>query len=67
MEVVEEGKKEGLFIEDVPFPTYFHLIVGTIDEYLLSQFLVNTPPLGFSELNRMVDAMVRAIRVRETS
>lgn len=64
-EVVEEGQKEGLFIEHVPFPIYFHMIVGTIDQYLLSQFLANSPPLGLSELNRMVDAMLRAIRVRE--
>ncbi len=64
-EVVEEGQKEGLFIENVPFPTYFLMIVGTIDQFLLSQFLVNSPPLGISELNRMVDAMVRAIQVRE--
>ena len=66
MEVVQEGQKEGLFIENIPFPTYFHMILGTIDQYLLSQFLVNSPPLGLSELNGMVDAMVRAIRVRET-
>jgi len=66
IEVVEEGQKEGLFIKNVPGPTYFHMVVGTIDQYLLSQFLANSPPLGLSELNRMVDAMVRAIRVRET-
>jgi TetR/AcrR family fatty acid metabolism transcriptional regulator len=64
-EVIEEGQKEGIFIENVPFPTYFLMIVGTIDQFLLSQFLVNSPPLGISEMNRMVDAMVRAIQVRE--
>lgn len=66
-EVVERGRKEGLFIEDVPVPTYFHMIIGTIDQYLLSQFLVDSPPLNFSELSCVVDMMVRAIRVREVS
>ena len=63
--VVEKGQKEGLFIEDVPFPAYFHMIIGTIDQYLLSHFLVQQPALDLSGLNQMVDAMVRSIRVSD--
>ena len=63
--VVEKGQKEGLFAEDIPFLAYFHMIIGTIDQYLLSHFLVQRPALGLSELNRMVNAMVSAIRVKE--
>ena len=63
--VVEKGQKEGLFVEDVPFPAYFHLIVGTMDQYLLSHFLVQQPVLDLSRLSQMVEAMVRSIRVVE--
>jgi TetR/AcrR family fatty acid metabolism transcriptional regulator len=62
-ETVEQGQSEGVFIEEVTFPLYFHMILGTFDQYLLSQFLINTPPLGLFELNRIVDALVRAIKV----
>jgi TetR/AcrR family fatty acid metabolism transcriptional regulator len=67
LEAVREGQLEGLFIEEVPVPTYLHMIVGTFDQFLLSQFLLNKAPLGLAELNTIVDSLVRAIRVRETS
>ena len=64
-ETVQQGQKEGIFIEDVPFPTYFHMITGTLDQFLLSQFLLNRPPLGIAELNDTVDSFVRAIKTRK--
>ncbi|MBN2060949.1 MAG: TetR/AcrR family transcriptional regulator [Deltaproteobacteria bacterium] len=66
-EVIENGQKEGLFIENVPFPAYFHMIMGTTDQYLLSHFLVKQPKLDLSSLNLLVHALVMAIRVREIS
>jgi hypothetical protein len=57
-EAVQRGRQEGIFIEDVPFPTYLHMITGTFDQYLLSQFLLNSPPLGLAELGNIVDTMV---------
>ncbi len=62
--VIQKGQKEGIFIENVPFPTYFHMIMGTFDQYLLGQFLLNSPPLGLKTLEDIVDALVRAIKVR---
>jgi len=62
--VVPQGQKKGVFIENVPFPTYFHMIMGTFDQYLLGQFLLNSPPLGLKTLEDIVDALVRAIKVR---
>ncbi len=62
--VIQQGQKEGIFIENVPFPTYFHMIMGTFDQYLLGQFLLNSPPLGLKGLEDTVDALVRAIKVR---
>lgn len=64
---VQQGQQEGIFIADVPFPTYLHMITGTFDQYLLSQFLLNRPPLGLVELNDIVDSLVRAIKVRGNS
>jgi len=63
--VIQQGQEEGIFIDDVPFPTYLHMITGTFDQYLLSQFLLNTPPLGLAELTDIVDSLVRAIKVRD--
>jgi len=62
--VIQKGQKEGVFIENVPFPTYFHMIMGTFDQFLLGQFLLNSPPLGLKTLEDIVDALVRAIKVR---
>jgi TetR/AcrR family fatty acid metabolism transcriptional regulator len=61
-EAVKQGQKEGIFRDHVPPRIYSHMILGTIDQYLLSQFLVNTPPLRLSELNVVVDVLVRAIK-----
>jgi len=60
--VIRQGQKEGVFIESVPFPTYFHMIVGTFDQFLLGQFLLNSPPPGLKTLEDTVDALVRAIK-----
>ncbi|OPX41323.1 MAG: hypothetical protein B1H13_02700 [Desulfobacteraceae bacterium 4484_190.3] len=62
---VLQGQREGTFIEDVPFPTYSHMIIGTFDQYLLSQFLLGKPPLGLAELDRIVDTLVRVIKIQE--
>jgi len=62
--VIQQGQKEGVFIENVPFSTYFHMVMGTIDQYLLGQFLLNSPPLGLKALENIVDSLVRAIKVR---
>jgi len=62
--VVQQGQKKGVFIQNVPFPTYFHMIMGTFDQYLLGQFLLNSPPVGLKTLEDIVDALVRAIKVR---
>ncbi len=62
--VIQKGQKEGIFIENVPFPTYFQMIMGTFDQYLLGQFLLKSPPLGLKTLEDIVDALVRAIKVR---
>ncbi|MFQ5486287.1 MAG: TetR/AcrR family transcriptional regulator C-terminal domain-containing protein, partial [Desulfobacterales bacterium] len=61
--VIQQGQKEGVFIENVPFPTYFHMILGTLDQYLLGQFLLNSPPLGLKALEDIVDSLIRAIKV----
>jgi TetR/AcrR family fatty acid metabolism transcriptional regulator len=65
-EVIEMGQREGVFNGDVPCPAYFHMIVGTFDQFLLSQFLLKRPPLGLSELNNTADALVRAIKVKQS-
>ena len=62
---VEQGQEEGVFIQNVPFPTYLHMITGTLDQYLLPQFLLNRPSPGIAELNHIVDSLVRAIRTKE--
>jgi len=61
---VLQGQREGIFIEDVRFPIYEHMIIGTFDQYLLSQFLLGKPPPGLAELDRIVDTLVRVIKVR---
>jgi hypothetical protein len=66
-DAIRQGQQEGLFIKEVPVPTYLHMIMGTFDQFLLSQFLMNKAPLGLAELNTIVDFLVRAIKVRETS
>jgi hypothetical protein len=40
------------------------MIIGTFDQYLLGQFLLNSPPLGLKELEDIVDTLLRAIKVR---
>lgn len=64
--VIQKGQQEGIFNADVPYPTYFHMITGTFDQFLLSQFLLDRPPLGLSELNDTVETLVRAIKVKRT-
>jgi len=62
--VLQRGQKEGFFNEDISFSTYFNMIIGTFDQYLLGQFLLNSPPLGLKELEDIVDALLRAIKAR---
>ena len=63
--VVEQGQKEGVFVENVPFPVYFNMVLGTIDQYLISHFLVHRPPTEIAELSDMVDSLVRAIKIED--
>jgi len=65
--VVEEGQKEGIFIEGVPFPIYLNMIIGTVDQYLISHFLVHRPLTEIPELNDIVDSLVRAIKIGDDS
>jgi len=62
--VVQKGQKESIFIRDFPIQIYLNMIIGTIDQFLLPQFLMNRPPIGIAELKNIVDAIVRAIKVR---
>ena len=65
LESVEQGQKEAVFITNFPALTYFHMLIGTLDQFLLEQFLRKSAPLGLVELNAIVDSLVRAIKVRE--
>jgi len=60
-DLIQRGQEEGIFREDVPFPTYFHMVSGTFDQFLLSQILLQKPSLGISELADIVNAFIRAI------
>ena len=62
---VRQGQLDGVFIKNVPLLTYTHMITGTFDQYLLSQFLLGKPPLGLAELDRIVDTLVRVIKIQE--
>ncbi|MEE9152406.1 MAG: TetR/AcrR family transcriptional regulator, partial [Thermoplasmata archaeon] len=66
-DAIRKGQQEGIFIAEAPVPTFIHMIMGTFDQFLLSQFLLNKAPLGLSELNIIVDFLLRAIKVREPS
>ena len=61
--VVEDGQRERLFIGEVPFSLYFNMVIGTVDQYLISHFLLHRPLPEISELNNIVDSLVSAIRV----
>lgn len=65
--VFHQGQKKDIFIKDIPFFIYWHMIIGTIDQFLLSKFLQDSPPLRLAELNDIVDAFIRAIKVQENS
>jgi TetR/AcrR family fatty acid metabolism transcriptional regulator len=65
VEAIQKGQREGIFIKEAPIPTYLHMISGTFDQFLLSQYLLNRAPVGLAELNTVVDLLVRAIKVRE--
>lgn len=62
-ETVQTGQHEGIFIKTVPILTYIHMIMGTFDQFLLSQFLLDTDPIGLAELNTIVDLLIKAIKV----
>jgi AcrR family transcriptional regulator len=62
--VIRQGQEQGTFLQEVPAPTYFYMVLGTFDQFLLAQFLRKRPPLGLSELNDTVDALVRAIKTK---
>ncbi len=64
-EVILQGQKEGIFRDDVPLVIFIQMIRGTLDQFLLSQLLLKTPPLGIPELNEMIDAFIRAIRIEK--
>lgn len=62
LETVEQGRQEGIFIKDFPPAIYSNMIIGTFDQFLIGQFLLCMPSLGLSELNSVVDTLVRAIK-----
>ena len=64
---VEKGQQEGIFNQNIPFLTYQHMIIGTVDQFLLPHLLMNRPPAGIAELTDIVDALVRAIKVKENT
>jgi TetR/AcrR family fatty acid metabolism transcriptional regulator len=66
LDTVEQGRQEGVFIKDFPPLTYFHMVIGTFDQFLLGQFLLDRPPLGISELNDAVDTLLRAIKIQRS-
>ena len=65
LKTVEQGRLEGVFIKDFPSLTYYHMIIGTFDQFLLAQILLGRPPLGIAELNTAVDTLVKAIKIPE--
>ena len=62
-ETVQKGQQNHIFVKDAPVLAYIHMIVGTFDQFLLSQFLLDRAPLGLAELNSIVDLLIRAIKV----
>ena len=62
-EMVQKGQQEGIFIKEAPVLTYIHMIMGTFDQFLLSQFLLGSAPIGLAELNTIVDLLIKAIKV----
>ena len=66
LKTVEQGGREGIFISGFSPLTYFHMIIGTFDQFLLGQTLMNRPPLGLAELGDIVDTLVRAIKIPKT-
>lgn len=66
-EVIQQGQKEGVFRDDFPITTFYQMVRGTLDQYLLSQFLLGAPPLGIQELNNAVDTFIRAILINENN
>ena len=40
-------------------------LIGTLDQFILEQFLRKSACLGLVELNAIVDSLVRAIKVRK--
>jgi AcrR family transcriptional regulator len=66
-EAIQEGQREGIFIREIPVPTYLHMITGTFDQFLLSQYLLDRAPVGLAELNTIVDLLIRAIKVRRSA
>ncbi len=65
-DLVIQGQQEGIFIENIPLPTYLHMIIGTIDQYVLSNFLLSRAPLSLGELNDIVNILIRAIKPKKT-
>jgi hypothetical protein len=62
-ETVQKGQHEGAFTKEAPVLTYIHMIMGTFDQFLLSQFLLGSAPIGLAELNTIVDLLIKAIKV----
>ena len=44
LESVEQAQKEGVFSTNFPGLTYFHMLIGTLDQFLLEQFLRKSAP-----------------------
>ena len=62
VKTIEQGRERGVFSEDFPSTVYPNMVIGTFDQFLLGQFVLGRPPLGLSELNEIVDALVRVVK-----
>ena len=62
IKTIEQGREKGVFSKDFPSTLYPNMVIGTFDQFLLGQFVLGRSPLGLSELNDIVDALVRAVK-----
>lgn len=63
-EVVKQGQKEGVFKENISIPIFLNMIIGTVDQSLVSHFLLHRPPAEIAESHNTVDSLIRAIKIR---
>jgi len=62
-EVVKQGQAESVFRKGVSVPIFLNMIIGTVDQSLVSHFLLSRPPAEITELHNTVDSLIRAIKI----